>query len=76
MKKLGNVPLRDYRKFLLHVGLKHVKTEGSHEKWVGGDLKRSVILQTTHDPVPVRIIKQHLRIMNLSTLDLLRFLDQ
>ena len=63
-KKLSNIPLRDFRKFLQHEGLnliKHTKGRGGHEKWSKKEMDRPITLQTHIDPVPEFIVKQVLR---------------
>lgn len=37
MGRLSNIPLRVFQDFLKAKGLKCIKTEGGHEKWVRGD---------------------------------------
>ena len=62
--KLSNIPVKDFRKFLEHQGLKVIKDSrgrGGHEKWSRSDLDRPITLQTHIDPVPEFIVKQVLR---------------
>lgn len=59
--KLSNIPLNDFRDFLIKIGCKKISTEGGHEKWVRKDLTRPIILQTHITPVPEFIIKNTLR---------------
>lgn len=67
--KLSNVPLNEFRDFLIKVGCKKISTEGGHEKWVRKDLFRPIILQTHITPVPEFIIKNTLRNLGLSKKD-------
>jgi hypothetical protein len=63
-QKLSNIPLTDFRKFLLSEGLnviKDTKGRGGHEKWSRKDLDRPITIQTHIDPVPEFIVKQVLR---------------
>lgn len=68
-KKLSNVPLKVFRKFLTSKGLKITKTSkgrGGHEKWTRASLERPITLQTHVDPVPTFIVKQVLRILEIN----------
>lgn len=68
-QKLSNVPLNEFRAFLVKVGCVSVSTEGGHEKWVREGLARPIILQTHISPVPEFIIKNTLRNLGLSKKD-------
>lgn len=67
-RKLSNIPLTDFRKFLQSEGLKVIKDtkgRGGHEKWSKADLDRPITVQTHVDPVPEFIVKQVLRHLNM-----------
>jgi len=66
MAKLQNISLATYRRFLLEVGCKHIRTNSGHEIWSRKDLTRPLTFQTHIDPVPEFIIKQHLRYLGLT----------
>ena len=64
IKKLSNIPLKDFRKFLKSEGLniiKNTKGRGGHEKWSRLGMDRPITIQTHVDPVPEFIVKQVLR---------------
>jgi len=68
-KKLGNIPLRTFRKFLLSQELNLIKTSkgrGGHEKWSKIGLDRPITIQTHVDPVPQFIVQQVLRHLVMS----------
>ena len=68
-KKLSNIPLKDFRKFLKSQGLniiKSTKGRGGHEKWSRADLDRPITIQTHIDPVPEFIVKQTLRHLDMT----------
>ena len=68
-KKLSNIPLKDFRRFLKRQGLNVIKTSkgrGGHEKWSRADLDRPITIQTHIDPVPEFIVKQVLRYLEIS----------
>ena len=67
-KKLSNIPLQEFRKFLKSQGLKMIKDahgRGGHEKWSKSTLNRPFTIQTHIDPVPEFIVKQVLRHLNM-----------
>ena len=74
MGKLKNISLRSFRAYLLHCGLKHIRTKGGHEIWSARNMLRPVVLQTHVDPVPEFIIKNNLRTIGKTETDLLQFL--
>lgn len=75
-KKLSNIPLKDFRKFLSDQGLNNIKTTkrgGGHEKWSNLGMERPIIIQTHVDPVPEFIVKQILQHLNM---DRKKFFEQ
>ncbi len=67
-RRLTNIFLRDFRKFLSSQGLnviKDTKGRGGHEKWSKSGMDRPITIQTHVDPVPEFIVKQVLRYMNM-----------
>lgn len=68
-KKLSNIKLKDFRKFLKNEGLNIIKTtkgRGGHEKWSRLGLDRPITIQTHIDPVPEFIVKQILRHLDMT----------
>jgi len=68
-RKLSNIPLKDFRKFLSSQGLNVIKTSkgrGGHEKWSKTGIDRPITIQTHIDPVPEFIVKQVLRHLNMN----------
>ncbi len=67
-KKLSNIPVKDFRKFLESQGLKVIKDSrgrGGHEKWSKSGMDRPITIQTHIDPVPEFIVKQILRYLKM-----------
>jgi len=63
-RKLSNIPVVQFRKFLESQGLKIIKGargRGGHEKWSKSGMDRPITLQTHINPVPEFIVKQVLR---------------
>jgi predicted RNA binding protein YcfA (HicA-like mRNA interferase family) len=75
MGKLKNIPLKTFRTYLLHCGLKPIRSKGGHEIWSAKNLTRPVVLQTHVDPVPEFVVKNNLRTIGKSEEHLLKFLD-
>ncbi len=63
---LRNIGLNDYIKFLEHIGCKCTRIKGGHSHYTRSDLMRPITIQTHIDPIPEFIIKQHLRVLNIS----------
>ena len=63
--KLAPVHPRELERFLLAVGRTFKRQKGSHKVYWRSDLRRPVIIPW-HDPVPVFIIKNTLRQLNIS----------
>lgn len=74
IQNLKNIPLKDFRKFLGHKGLKCIRTNGGHEVWSRKDLLRPIIIQSHVDPIPEFIIRNNLRTLNSNKDELLEFL--
>jgi len=67
-KKLSNIPVREFRKFLENQGLNLIrdsKGRGGHEKWSKTSMDRPITIQTHIDPVPEFIVKQVLRHLDM-----------
>lgn len=75
-RKLSNVSLARYRLFLEKVGCTCTRTKGGHEHWTRIDLYRPITLATHIDPVPEFIIKNGLRILNLTKEDFFTILGR
>ena len=71
-KKLSNIPLKVFRKFLKSQGLNVIKSSkgrGGHEKWSRSNIDRPITIQTHIDPVPEFIVKQILRHLGMTRED-------
>tara|TARA_R110002049_G_scaffold162031_1_gene327656 strand:+ start:11307 stop:11555 length:249 start_codon:yes stop_codon:yes gene_type:complete len=71
-RKLTNIPLKDFRKFLSSQGLNVIKTakgRGGHEKWSKLGMDRPITIQTHVDPVPEFIVKQVIRHLEMNRND-------
>lgn len=67
-RKLSNIPVQDFRRFLKSEGLNIIresKGRGGHEKWSRSDLDRPITIQNHIDPVPEFIVKQVMRYLNI-----------
>ena len=76
-KKLSNITLKDFRRFLRNQGLNIIKTSkgrGGHEKWSRVDLDRPITIQTHIDPVPEFIVKQILRHLEITRDEFFKYL--
>ena len=66
-RKITNISLADYRKFLKACGCNKTRTTGGHEFWSGKDLLREITVQSHINPVPAFIVKQGLRALGKTT---------
>lgn len=67
-KKLSNISIKDFRKFLLSQDLELIKDSkgrGGHEKWSKAGMLRPITIQTHISPVPEFIVKQVLRHLDM-----------
>lgn len=67
-RKLSNIPVQDFRRFLKSEGLNIIresKGREGHEKWSRSDLDRPITIQNHIDPVPEFIVKQVMRYLNI-----------
>lgn len=76
MGRLSNIPLSDFRAFLIAQGLQKRPAKGGHEKWVKKGLLRPVVLQTHIDPIPEFIVRNNLRVIGVKEDVLLQFLGR
>ncbi len=68
-RKLSNIPVNYFRKFLTKQGLNIIKTSrgrGGHEKWSKSGMDRPVTIQNHITPVPEFIVKQTIRHLKMS----------
>lgn len=70
MKRLSNIALTIYRKFLKKVGCVYHHANGGHEVWYHPKVGRPITFQTHIDPVPERIVKQHMHYLNIKREDM------
>src|SRR5690554_6655009 len=65
-KHLRNISISQFESFLELACCKYNKTKGGHAKYLRSDLNRPIIFQTHIDPVPEFIVKNNLRLLNIS----------
>ena len=78
-RKLSNIPVVKFRKFLDSQGLnviKGSKGRGGHEKWSRSGMDRPVTIQTHIDPVPEFTVKQVLRYLKMDRATFFREYDK
>lgn len=74
-RKLSNISVKDFRKFLKSQGLNIItgtKGRGGREKWSRSGMVRPITIQTHIDPVPEFIVKQVLRHLKMRRADFLK----
>jgi hypothetical protein len=76
MYKTSNVSIRDFKKYLNHIGCKHIRTTGGHEHWTRSDLSRPITFQAHIDPIPEFIVKNALRGLNVDKKDFIETMEK
>ncbi len=61
-----SIKTKDWKIFLKSKGLKHIRTNSSHEVWSKKDLKRPIIFPNTKKDLKDSLIRSNLRTLNLS----------
>jgi hypothetical protein len=74
--KASNLPLATVRKILLNQGCKLIRHDKGHEKYIKASLLRPIVIQDHIDPVPLFIVKQIMRTLNLSNKDMEKILSE
>jgi len=72
--KLKNISLKLFRNYLIHKGLKCIRTTGGHEIWGGKGVSRPIVLQTHIDPIPLFIVKNSLRTLGVTDEDFYKYI--
>ncbi len=75
MANIKNISLKLFRKWLVTQGYKNIRNSGGHEILTRKDLFRPIVLQTQITPVPLRIIKQCLTLLEVDIDDFLKQID-
>jgi hypothetical protein len=65
-RKITNISLPQYRKFLLKAGCRLIRVTDGHEVWTKKDLTRPIVFKTHIDAVPEFIINNALRALGYS----------
>jgi len=74
MKKLKPIHHNKFGKFLEYIGCQYMRQKGSHKIYHRSDLIRPIIVPT-YKQIPVFIIKNNLKLLNISTKNYLTILD-
>jgi predicted RNA binding protein YcfA (HicA-like mRNA interferase family) len=75
VKKLSNIKTADFRRFLVHLGLKKIRTAGDHEIWTRADLLRPVVIQDQIE-IPEFIVKNNLRTIGVTRQEFVKYLEE
>lgn len=65
--KASNVPLADFRKFLVKMGAKQIRTNSGHYIYSHRKLKRPIPIQSHIDPVPKFIVLEIINYFEMSS---------
>jgi predicted RNA binding protein YcfA (HicA-like mRNA interferase family) len=76
MKKISNISLTTMRVILIDYGLKKMRTKGGHEAWGKNGMTRPIIIQTHVNPIPIHIVQNCIKALNISTEEFLNQLNR
>ena len=76
MPKISPINYKDFEKFVKFVGCEFVRQKGSHRVFTRSDLNRPIIIPAHKKDLPVFIIRQIIRQLNLSVEDYLEILSK
>ena len=68
-KKLTNISLKDFRKFLKKAKCEYAYDHKGHEFWVRSDLYRKVTFQAHIEPIPEFVIRNNLKTLGVEKND-------
>ncbi len=74
-RKLKNVTISQFESFLELCHCKYIKNDKGHAKYFRSDLHRPIIFQSHIDPIPEFIVKNNLRLINMSKDDFFDVLE-
>ncbi|RLC40715.1 MAG: hypothetical protein DRH49_06670 [Candidatus Coatesbacteria bacterium] len=74
MPKITSVHYKKFEKFLKYVGCKYIRTKGDHLVYRCKDLKRPIIFPRVKE-IPVYVIKNNLRTLNIDHDEYLRIIS-
>ncbi|MEK7624309.1 MAG: type II toxin-antitoxin system HicA family toxin [Patescibacteria group bacterium] len=75
MPKLSPIHWKKFEKFVLFVGCKFKREKGDHRIYWRDDLKRPIVFPRDSE-LPVFVIKNNLRILNIGVKEYLEILGQ
>ena len=76
MKSLRNISISDFRKILIVLGCRYIRTKGGHEAWKKESATRTIIFQTHIDPLPEMVVRNAIRDMGISREDFLKAYEE
>lgn len=74
MPKLISIHWKKFEKFILFLGCHFEREKGDHRIYWRSDLKRPIVIPRNKQ-LPVFIIRNNLRILNISTKEYMQILD-
>lgn len=74
-RKLKNITISQFESFLELCHCKFIKSDKGHAKYFRSDFNRPIIFQNHIDPIPEFIVKNNLRLMNMSKDDFFDVLE-
>jgi predicted RNA binding protein YcfA (HicA-like mRNA interferase family) len=66
MGKLASISPAEFEKFLLFIGCIFIRQKGSHRVYRRDDLKRPIIVPFHSGDLPMFVVRNNLRVLNIS----------
>jgi predicted RNA binding protein YcfA (HicA-like mRNA interferase family) len=76
MGKLGQITPQEFERFLRYVGCVYVRQKGSHKVFHRAGLKRPIIVPIHGGDLPVFVVRNNLRLLNISLNDYQEMLER
>jgi predicted RNA binding protein YcfA (HicA-like mRNA interferase family) len=76
MGKLAPVSPKDFEKFLRFIGCTFIRQKGSHRVYTRSGLPRPIIVPFHSGDLPMFVVKNNLRLLNISVDDYLDILSR
>jgi predicted RNA binding protein YcfA (HicA-like mRNA interferase family) len=74
MSRLRQIDWKEFEKFLFKAGCVFIRERGDHRIWKKTGLQRPIVIPR-HNPLPIFIIRNNLRLLEISISDYLKILE-
>jgi predicted RNA binding protein YcfA (HicA-like mRNA interferase family) len=75
MSELHQIRWKEFEKFLAFIGCTFVREKGDHRIWSRPRVRRPIVVPR-NNPLPIFIIRNNLRLLDISTEDFLELMEK